>query len=526
MRQARSDDAGGPAVVPVTNTFRGTAANVVQATHIGAVTIYQLSQAESAIARVITQAARSRGAALLEPIADSGPDGTHLQGHRILNRLLREHGTRPGKREIAARLTEKVLAAANGVADVPGIAADVRALLDGDPDELEMLAHQCACVRDADDIVPLPQADAVRAACRAIETASRETIGVFSCGVGPNVGRLYVEGPAGTGKTILALTLAAERAQRVRESGGRALYLCYSQPLADELATVAASIPGAGGLDIHTPESLFRCLIPGRQATLDALVAEAVAEQDEFAEARDAAPDPRTTQSRRYLEADEFWAPFAAVPTRFAAVTVDEAQDFRQVAFTALAGLTAPDGLFAVFADPYQVTRADRLGRPWRRPVELDGLLPHRLEVNLRNTMAIAREVERLALVVYRFSGMATEGLPVRRSTWSDRESLLAALTAASARFTRLGLDPASDAAILVEECAAGEELRDLRRRGHHAGMPVFSADEFRGRERKAVVYVRGPLSDRAPLSASTEQCYVGLSRAVGFAELLDHPNW
>jgi hypothetical protein len=111
----------------------------------------------------------------------------------------------------------------------------------------------------------------------------------------------------------------------------------------------------------------------------------------------------------------------------------------------------------------------------------------------------------------------------VQVGLWNDYDSLLAQVSAAAARFKDDGLDLATEAAVLVEENTGAAELDALMRLGECEGLPVLPVDAFRGRERPAIVYVRGPVSGLLAIGASEEQLYVGLSRAVSCAVLLDH---
>ena len=72
--------------------------------------------------------------------------------------------------------------------------------------------------------------------------------------------RLAIQGPAGTGKSILA----REKARRLAAEGFRTLLVCFNQPLARTLADELADAPAPAGLDVLTFHEL--CLRLGREA--------------------------------------------------------------------------------------------------------------------------------------------------------------------------------------------------------------------------------------------------------------------
>ena len=60
--------------------------------------------------------------------------------------------------------------------------------------------------------------------------------------------RLAIQGPAGTGKSMLA----REKARRLATEGRRTLLVCFNQPLARILADELADSPAPAGLDVKT----------------------------------------------------------------------------------------------------------------------------------------------------------------------------------------------------------------------------------------------------------------------------------
>lgn len=483
-------------------------------------------------AAVVVLAARSVGTKIFNRVGDDVAAGTVTAGHRVLDRLRNRLAAGKGSRKAAAELEARVRHAVDAPVTSAELARLARVIgrLAADDQELtawlEALRGQ---YRTDEDAAGTPLHSTLRAMFHAVDSASRDSMLQFSRGIGAETRRLYVSGLAGTGKTVLALTLAGMHAHRARERAGQALYVCYSEPLAVDLTSMVRDYPGASGVVIHTPETLFRTLVPDAERELALLQSRTRSLEDELAEALGlvATSGPALPPvSRGYLDTSEFWDKIAAAAdhgTAFAGVVVDEAQDLGQVAFSALSALTEPDGLFAVLADPRQTTRASRAGRPWYAPYEMRDAVVRVLEHNYRNTRHIAREVARRARVEYLYPQIMPEGTPVEVSSWNDETSLLVQIKAAAARFCSDGLDLAAEAAVLVEEHTGSPELDALIRLGECGGLPVFPVDAFRGRERSAIVYVRGPVSGLLAIGASEEQVYVGLSRAVSCAILLDH---
>lgn len=472
---------------------------------------------EAWVVLALVQTARSIRDKIFDRVGTEAADGAATGGHRILQRLLGTKHREAAQIEAGLR---KAMNADLSAAEQAELAEAVGAILTADPE----IASWIARIRDRAPTEAVPagtvQGESLRAVFETIEQSSKAALLWFCRGLGPEVHRLYVEGLAGTGKTVLALTLAGLHAQRVRSSGGSALYLCYSEPLAMELAATTGSYPGASGVAIHTPESLFSALVPNPRPALDRFAEDAQHDAHELALLLGL--DPPVAPSRDYLDSAEFWEPVHAAGPRFAAVLVDEAQDLTGPAFHALAALTEPDGLFAVLADPRQVTRAERAGRPWYRPTELAYATVRSLEHNFRNTRAIAEEVIARARVEYLFLETAPAGREVGRLHWHDGRSLQAALDAAVAQVGAKGGQD-EGAVILVQDDSSVPQLAALSQAGHYAGVPVHTIDAYKGRECLMAILVLGPVTGMDAVGSSAEQLYVGLTRAVSHAIVIEH---
>ena len=172
--------------------------------------------------------------------------------------------------------------------------------------------------------------------------------------------RAAVTGPAGSGKTLLAIALA----KRLATAGHRTLLTCFNRRLGEHLRD---SVGDVGGIDVaHFHELCVR-----------------MAEEAGIALPTDDATGPESPYFEHRLpealaEAAERLGP------RYDAVVVDEAQDFRAWWWPALLSLHSdPDeGLLYVFADDDQNLYGGTL------PIEEKdrvGPIPH----NLRNTKEI-----------------------------------------------------------------------------------------------------------------------------------------
>lgn len=147
------------------------------------------------------------------------------------------------------------------------------------------------------------------------------------------VRRASISGPAGSGKTMLAL----EKARRLVDEGFVVLLLCFNQPLARHLAAQLGQQLSTGRLDVVTFHEL--CLRMGREAGV--LGAEpAVKERSWWDETLPAALD-KAAQT---------------VGGRYHALIVDEGQDFERSWLETLPFLLVEpwEDVFYVFHDPSQ----------------------------------------------------------------------------------------------------------------------------------------------------------------------------
>lgn len=298
------------------------------------------------------------------------------------------------------------------------------------------------------------------------------------------VPRFAVSGPAGSGKTAMAMSLA----RRLTESGHRVLYLCYSTLLAADLR--------------HREEALDK---PRRIAAINTLHS----------------IGPRLGIQIPKGAAQPFWevelpalikdAAKALKPdAKFDAIVVDEAQDFSPDWWPTVQSLLRdPDkGRIHTFSDSGQTVfnRGGGLG--------LD-LIQLRLGVNLRNTQEIADGSNLLTDTPAPCIG--PEGPAIQYCEvpeWADVTKAGDTIAASMLNYYR-----PSDIAFLQtrhrhpvhREWEA--KSRDFYNRQYWEGDDVFysTVAKFKGLERHCVVLVVDGFNDTMP---ERETLYVGMTRA------------
>lgn len=325
---------------------------------------------------------------------------------------------------------------------------------------------------------------------------------------------LYVEGAAGTGKTVLALQLGLQRSRLLRNPS---LFVCYSPRLAEEIRTVRQG--DHGSVWVFTPEELL-IDTAGPDALAPFLAAESAAASAalEIAALTGSNAGPTPQQPRSYLGTDRFWdtlvTAIADAGHEFAAVVVDEAQDLWEPAFKYLSALTGSNSLFAVFVDPNQTTRRERAGLRWSQPEATLTGETIKLKRNFRNGDRIIEAVEQRFSIGYEQPPRGPLPAELFLFPYTNAEPLPDVVARHESELRDAGLDP-----VVLETGLTLEQRTSLSERG----IAVSTVDSFKGLERKAVILALG--NHRSPIDPNDEDLYVGMTRATVLLSLVYHAS-
>jgi hypothetical protein len=305
-----------------------------------------------------------------------------------------------------------------------------------------------------------------------------------------NRARAAVTGPAGSGKTLLALQIA----KRLAAKGHRTLLTCFNRRLGDHLREVAG---GVADLDVEHFHHL--CVRMAKEAGL-ALPAEIVEPGSPYFEHQ--LPDVLADAGAR-------------LGPRYDAIVVDEGQDFREWWWPALLSLhrDPDDGLLFVFADDNQ-----NLYRGGKLPIG-DELRIGPIAQNLRNT----KEIGAFISIFYEGEEKPTvkgpAGRPVEILGYEDDEGLARLLGTVLRNLVEEEQVPMEDIAVLTP---SGSGKSRLRARGEVGGYRLSESVEpgtilatsvhaFKGLERPVVILAE--LGDKHQEDLR-QYLYVGGSRA------------
>ncbi len=301
--------------------------------------------------------------------------------------------------------------------------------------------------------------------------------------------RAAVTGPAGSGKTVLALSVAKQLAT----AGRRTLLTCFNRRLGEHLR---ASVAGFGEIDATTFHQL--CVQLAKEAGVELPPEEAGPGSPYF--------EHRLPEA--LAEAATLLGP------RYDAIVVDEAQDFREWWWPALLSLhTDPDaGLLYVFADDNQNLYGGAL------PVgEEDTVGP--ISLNLRNTKQIGEFVSVFYKGEQEPIARGPEGEPVEILGYGGEDDLEHLLAVVLRNLVEEEHVPLEDIVVLTP---SGTGKSRLRRTGTVDGYRLSETVEpgtvlatsvhaFKGLERPVVILAE--LGDKH-LEDLRHYLYVGGSRA------------
>jgi len=182
--------------------------------------------------------------------------------------------------------------------------------------------------------------------------------------------RLLVEGCAGSGKTLIAVSLAREHLA----DGKRVLFTCYNKSLAK---VIAADFEGTPGIDVINFHELAKVLC--EKAGVPYVVPEATDALTDFFQNK--CPELIMDCS-------------AKTATRYDTIIVDEAIDFRDTWWTALEALGSDGFSYYAFYDRCQDLFTEK--SEWKPPFDAEPIV---LDTNVRNTRPIGRFAARIGNV-------------------------------------------------------------------------------------------------------------------------------
>jgi hypothetical protein len=304
--------------------------------------------------------------------------------------------------------------------------------------------------------------------------------------------RAAVTGPAGGGKTVLAIDIA----KHLAEGGSRTLLTCFNKNLAEYLRTSTAG--GAGSLHV---------------AHFHGLCTELASEAGLAVPERPAPPEDRHYFEHTLPDLLELAARTAG--PRFDAIVVDEAQDFKEWWWPALLATHEhpQDGMLYLFADDHQ-----NLYDGGVLPIPAEDICPP-LPANLRNTQQINEFVSVHFDADDTPIGKGPPGRPVEVLDYRSDDELARLLEVVLTNLVEQEHVPLEDIAVLTPAGRQKSKVWQRRRFGTfrlsdtvEPGTVLWSSvHAFKGLERPVVILAE--LGDRHEEEIPM-YVYVGGSRA------------
>jgi len=305
-----------------------------------------------------------------------------------------------------------------------------------------------------------------------------------------SVASARVEGPAGTGKTVLAV----EKARRLAIAGQRVCLICFNRPLA--MAIKAMLDDDEEHVHVSTYHGLCRWAAEVLQRPFDV------------------PQDPDAQQEFWRCQAPEFLMEAADQGSlTFDAVVVDEAQDLLTEWWVTVAALIPASAPLWIFYDPDQ----DIYNRSGSMP---SGLVPLDLTINCRATQRLRELCDRITGRTTTSPVGAPEGVPHEEFQYTDGSDLRRKLEARVSELAAQGLHPAQmvvlaphrqqNSSLAGVEAIAGYRIVTAQDEDRN-GILFSTARRFKGLEADVVLLVD---QDSADPACTKVHRYVASSRA------------
>ena len=312
--------------------------------------------------------------------------------------------------------------------------------------------------------------------------------------------RIAISGPAGTGKTVLAV----EESVKCAENGTRTLFVCFNRGLAED---VRRRLETYEAIEVYTFHELCSKLAQRARLTYSKNFSKEELFETVF---------PNLLKQAFELSPNE----------KYGAVIVDEGQDFLPAWWAAIdTGLKSYDeSLLRVFYDNNQKLYSTFLDLP--NDVELT---PYRLTLNLRNTKNI-HEVVQNHYDGYRIDAVGPEGVEV---SWIETDEINDSVKRISEFVSHLvnkELIAPREIAILLK---SRSDIKKLAPNNYVGKLPsvgcegnssdnlvVDTIGRFKGLDRQVVI-----ISATSGFFDAKELPYVALSRARTLLAVVGSPN-
>lgn len=319
--------------------------------------------------------------------------------------------------------------------------------------------------------------------------------------------RLLVEGCAGSGKTILAASLAREHIA----AGKKVLFTCYNKRLAH---IVARDFNGTAGIDIINFHELVRKYCDETGTAY--VVPEGGEDRKQFF---------RNTCAELLLDCSGRSA------KRYDTIIVDEAFDFQETWWMAVESLGAENFSFYVFFDRNQAVFTN--SSSWTPPFEADPIV---LETNVRNTRPIGRFAAKLGGIAEAPDYGVNEGPEPVLMPYKTADELPGMLKKLLSELTGKQRIPAGNIIVLspykldherlgLEKFVKEQEKTitiDLED-GDHGKVRIGTIQSFKGLEADVVILCG--IDGHQPACSPTN-LYVGATRARSMLYVMHQEGW